>query len=157
MLFPSLSLAQMEALARYVGSCLRKGDIVTFSGDLGAGKTSFARELIRSLSAKNVQVTSPTFVIMQSYDVKLADGSPEQLWHLDLYRIKNEKEVQELGLEEIWPHVTLIEWPDIIKNTLSKKRLDIVFNFVPFKDSRKLSFTGDDYWQEKLQSFEETA
>lgn len=97
-----------HALARQV----RAGDVLTLSGDLGAGKTTFAQYFIAALSAGEVEVTSPTFTLLQTYPVTLADGAACELSHYDLYRIEHEGALVELGLEEALAGVTLIEWPE---------------------------------------------
>lgn len=84
-------------------------DIIFLRGTLGAGKSVFARALIRTLTnAPNLDVPSPTFTLVQSYD------SPKgELWHLDLYRLKHPEEIYELGWEEaVGEHILLVEWPE---------------------------------------------
>ena len=99
------TMAAGEALA----ASLRAGDVVALSGDLGAGKTSFARGLIRSLGFTG-EVPSPTFPIVIPY------APPElrlPLWHVDLYRIDDVRELEELGLDEArMDSALLIEWPE---------------------------------------------
>lgn len=150
-LFSSLPVVKMQSLARALAGKLRAGDIVTLSGEVGSGKTTFARELIGSLAETAVEVTSPTFNLMQSYDVKLADGSRDTLWHLDLYRLKHSEEVEELGLRELWPHITLIEWPDVIGGGIPKRHLDVAFDFGENDTTRSLGLSGDDTWKERLR------
>lgn len=112
---PSIALPTLEdtrKLAAAVGQRLRCGDVVTLAGDLGAGKTTFAQFLIQALSAGDVEVTSPTFTILQTYPVTLADGTTPELYHYDLYRIDHESALVELGIDEALTQVTLIEWPE---------------------------------------------
>ena len=101
-----------QKLAETVASRLRCGDAVTLAGDLGAGKTTFAQFLIQSLSEQPVEVTSPTFNILQTYPVTLGDGAPCELHHYDLYRIEHPSALIELGLEDALSQVVLIEWPE---------------------------------------------
>jgi len=91
-----------EALARLV----RPGDVITLSGPLGVGKTSLARGLIGGLGHVG-EVPSPSFAIVQPYD----DVDPE-VWHVDLYRIENPSEIDELGLDAAAEAVLLVEWPE---------------------------------------------
>ena len=84
--------------------------------------------------------------------VKLADGSTETLWHLDLYRLKYREEVEELGLRELWPHITLIEWPEIIVDLLPEQYLDIAFDFGGNDNTRSLELSGGEAWQERLDA-----
>ena len=104
-------------LAVAVGERLRCGDVVTLAGDLGAGKTTFAQFLIQSLSPGDVEVTSPTFTILQTYPVTLADGATLELYHYDLYRIEHESALVELGIEDALEQVALIEWPERLGHT----------------------------------------
>jgi tRNA threonylcarbamoyladenosine biosynthesis protein TsaE len=90
------------ALARAV----RAGDVITLSGPLGVGKTAFARGLIMALGHVG-EVPSPSFAIVQPYE----DLDPP-LWHVDLYRIENEAEIDELGLDAAADAVLLVEWPE---------------------------------------------
>lgn len=106
------SLADTQKIAEMLALQLRCGDVVTLAGDVGAGKTTFAQFLIRALSPDPVEVTSPTFTLVQTYPVQLADGSLCELYHYDLYRIEHPSALEELGLEESEYRITLIEWPE---------------------------------------------
>lgn len=95
-------------IARRVASQLRRRDILLLDGNLGAGKSFFARAVIRHLIGRDIDVPSPTFSLVQIYD--LPNG--ESLWHFDLYRIKHKDEIWELGMEDAMNHaITLVEWP----------------------------------------------
>src|SRR5262249_13415682 len=96
-------------LAVDVAAALEPGDFVTLSGDLGAGQTPFARAMIRYLANdETVEVPSPTFTLMQLYDLPRFP-----LVHIDLYRISGPDELAELGLQDLPPGaVVLMEWPD---------------------------------------------
>ncbi len=147
--FHALTLEELETLARKLALLLAPGDTITLRGDLGAGKTSFARALICAVAPGKPEVTSPTFTLMQSYDVVLASG-PETLWHLDLYRLESATEAEALGLEELWPHVVLIEWPEILGDGLPTERLDIALGFGDSENTRHLTFGGNDAWRQRL-------
>ena len=147
--FPALTLPELEALAGRLAGLLAPGNAITLRGDLGAGKTSFARALVRAVSPKETEVTSPTFTLMQSYDVALKSGA-QVLWHLDLYRLEEEGEADALGLEELWPQVTVIEWPEIIEKRLPDERLDITFGFTGNEDTRSVTLYGNDAWRQRL-------
>lgn len=113
--------ATTEALGERLGQVLRPGDIVLLHGDLGAGKTTLARGLIRSLCAVE-DVPSPTFTLMQHYDTKGGDW----LVHADLYRIEDEAELSELGLDDVFDAaICLIEWPDRLGKFTPERRIDL--------------------------------
>lgn len=109
---PLTSLTETRKLAEQLALRLRCGDVVTLAGDLGAGKTTFAQFLIRALNPALDDITSPTFTIMQSYPVTLAEGARCELAHVDLYRITHVSALAELGLEETLHGVTILEWPE---------------------------------------------
>lgn len=127
----SVALADESATRRLmadVAGMLAPGDLVTLSGDLGAGKTTFARALIRHLAGDDtIEVPSPTFTLMQSYTL------PQfTLVHADLYRLNNPEELAELGLEDLGPDtVEMVEWPDRAEGLLPPDRLDIAFTLSP--------------------------
>lgn len=86
---------------------LMAGDCVLLDGQIGAGKSHFARALIRARLGRMEDVPSPTFTLVQTYD-----ADPE-IWHADLYRLSHPDEVRELGLEEAFDTaICLVEWPD---------------------------------------------
>ena len=111
-----------------VAALLMPGDLITLSGDLGAGKTTFARALIRHLAGdEGIEVPSPTFTLMQSY--QLPAGT---VVHADLYRLSSPAELAELGLEDFGPDtIELVEWPDRAGGLLPPDRLDIAFTLSP--------------------------
>ena len=97
-----------KKLAEALAKTTRQGTVYFLKGDLGSGKTTFARYFIRALMGPDVAVPSPTFTLVQTYE------TPEfPLWHVDLYRVESPEEVLELGLDEAYQYgVSLIEWPD---------------------------------------------
>jgi len=114
----------MADLALLIGP----GDVITLSGDLGAGKTAAARALIRYLASDDsVEVPSPTFTLAQSYDLPAFP-----LVHADLYRINDAAELEEIGLSPL-PEgaVALIEWPERAPSALPHDRIDIALNHRP--------------------------
>lgn len=114
--------AATARLGALIAPHLRAGDVVYLSGELGAGKSSLARGLIRALTTADQDVPSPTFTLIQSYDTpKFA------LQHLDLYRIETPEETWELGLDDLLvSSVLLIEWPERLAHLGFDDRLDIV-------------------------------
>ncbi|MDD4616813.1 MAG: tRNA (adenosine(37)-N6)-threonylcarbamoyltransferase complex ATPase subunit type 1 TsaE [Alphaproteobacteria bacterium] len=120
-----LALPDLDAtqrLAADIAPHLRQGDVIALSGDLGAGKTEFARALLKHLGVKG-DVPSPTFTLLQIYDV-----SGLHVSHFDLYRLKSPNELDELGWDDaLSDGVTLIEWPERAEGRLPRKRLTLVF------------------------------
>ena len=99
-----------QALAATLATVLPAVGIVALTGDLGAGKSTLARALIRArLKDSEAEVPSPTFTLVQTYD--MPDGG--EIWHADLYRLSDPEDVYELGLDEARTEaLCLIEWPD---------------------------------------------
>ncbi|HUX79692.1 MAG TPA: tRNA (adenosine(37)-N6)-threonylcarbamoyltransferase complex ATPase subunit type 1 TsaE [Alphaproteobacteria bacterium] len=131
------------ALARKIADVLRPGDVVLLKGDLGTGKSTFARALIQALCGEMTEVPSPTFTLVQTYD------APHfMVWHFDLYRLKNPDEVYELGIEEATLNgVSLIEWPERLGATRPRDCLEIEFNYGSQENERILSITG---WKDRF-------
>jgi len=110
------------ALGAAIAPHLRRGDVVYLTGDLGMGKSTLARGLIRALTHPDQDVPSPTFTLIQGYDTP-----GFELLHLDLYRLEDPEETRELGLDEaLHDSVLLIEWPDRLGHLGFDARLDIV-------------------------------
>src|SRR3984893_191683 len=127
----------MADLALLIGP----GDVITLSGDLGAGKTAAARAMIRYLAGDDaLEVPSPTFTLAQTYDLP-----PFQLVHADLYRVNDPAELEEIGLSPL-PEGTLalIEWPERAAGTLPQDRIDIALSHSPALGStaRAAEITG---------------
>lgn len=123
-----VALEDIEKFALRVSRSLRGGEIFALVGELGAGKTTFVKKLGKALKIRH-NITSPTFILLQAFEFKLK-AKKLLLYHLDLYRTKNFKEVQALGLSEFWgkPNtVTFIEWADKIKKHLPTKTKVIEF------------------------------
>ena len=140
----TLTLPDERATARFaadVGCALEPGDLVTLSGDLGAGKTAFARALIRYLAGdETVEVPSPSFTLLQSYELPRFP-----LVHADLYRLASAAELSELGFDDV-PEtaVVLMEWADRAAGLLPPDRFDITFMLTPAQgpDAREVRYTG---------------
>ena len=127
----SVTLENEQATARFavdIACALEPGDLVTLSGALGAGKTAFARALIRHLAGDNtIEVPSPSFTLVQSYEVPRF-----LLVHADFYRLSDPGELAELGFEDLPERsVVLLEWPDRAAGFLPPDRLDITFTLAP--------------------------
>lgn len=107
--FHDLDERALAEQAAAMASRLRAGDVLFLRGDLGAGKTSFARALIRAITGQpDLAVPSPTFTLVQTYDTPAGP-----LWHFDLYRLKEPDEVFEIGWEEaLAGAIMIVEWPE---------------------------------------------
>lgn len=119
-----------------------KNNLIALYGDLGSGKTTFVQGLAKGLGIKK-RILSPTFILMREYRVDIKD-KVDRLYHVDLYRIENEKDVEGLGLVEIWsePNSFLtIEWPEKIERILPKERINIYFEYLT-ENERKIKIEG---------------
>jgi len=117
--------AATDTLAQSIATWIKAGDLLTLSGDLGAGKTTFARTLIRALTGDpELEVPSPTFTLMQIYET-----AAFPIVHADLYRIKSPDELVGLGWDEAAEGaLVLVEWPERASTSLKADRLDIAFH-----------------------------
>ena len=124
-------------LAGTVGELLRAGDVVSLVGDLGAGKTVFARGVARALGVTD-PVVSPSFTIVREYEGRMP------LVHVDVYRIDTVQELYDLGFEELVRDdgVTLVEWGDMIDGLLPGDRLDVRLTPGATDDERVVEIEG---------------
>ncbi len=151
--------AATARLARRLAGLARPGDLFALRGDLGAGKTTFARAFINAL-ARNAhdrpeqaggaswdeEVPSPTFTLVQIYE-----RAPAPVWHVDLYRIEDPAEARELGLEEAFADaICLIEWPERLGASLPAARLDVALGFADSADARRATLRGGAEWRARL-------
>jgi tRNA threonylcarbamoyladenosine biosynthesis protein TsaE len=138
------SLEHTKNLAQNLAHFLKNGDIVALEGPLGAGKTTFARFLIQALAKKPLEVTSPTFNLVQVYDT-----STYPIWHFDLYRLKSEEELFETGFEEALSHgILLIEWPCRAASLLPKDHVTLKF-FIEQDHTRYVTVTPSGKWKDR--------
>ena len=122
--FNSSSLEDTKDFAQKLSLELQEGSCVLLKGNLGAGKTAIARGIVQALSPEPVEVTSPTFNILQIYDVLTSSGKAIKLYHYDLYRLEHEEELIELGFDEnLENNITLIEWPEIVMSIIPNESI----------------------------------
>tara|TARA_B100000586_G_scaffold120413_1_gene86829 strand:- start:72 stop:518 length:447 start_codon:yes stop_codon:yes gene_type:complete len=132
------SILDLEKISNKIKKILSPGDVVFLYGQIGVGKTSFARILINGYEhqkkLKKSEVLSPTFNIVFEYDIK--DFTIE---HYDLYRLKNEKEIKNIGLfENLEDSIIIVEWPELIKDK-PKNRIDLFFEYTKDMNERILT------------------
>jgi tRNA threonylcarbamoyladenosine biosynthesis protein TsaE len=143
------NLAATEALAGIVAAQARRHDVVALFGDLGAGKTAFARGFLRARPGGEAitEVPSPTFTLVQVYELPEAP-----VWHFDLYRLVQAEDAWELGVEEAFAEaISLIEWPDRLGSLLPAERLDVTLAPGPTPDSRRATLIGYGSWARRLE------
>jgi tRNA threonylcarbamoyladenosine biosynthesis protein TsaE len=136
------SLAATEALARRLGGLLRPGDAVLLSGPLGAGKSAFARALLRDMAGDPaLEVPSPSFTLVQSYETPRG-----VVHHYDLWRVDPGPDLRELGLEDAFRDITVIEWPDRLGDSAPADALEIALTLLP-DETRQARLSG---WPDRL-------
>ena len=142
------TLRATDHLAQKIAPYLRKGDFIALVGTLGAGKTAFARSIIRALAQDpGLDVPSPTFSLVQHYDQQ--NGLLIAVAHADLYRIEETDSVADLGLEDALDNgILLVEWPDRIANQHLESSLLCRFDIE--NDMRQISVYGGYQWQDRL-------
>lgn len=131
-----------DRLARtFAGRC-GKGDVLLLSGPIGAGKTHFARALIRARLGAEIEIPSPTFTLVQTYEDDTSAGC--DIWHADLYRLSHSDEVIELGLQAAFDNaLCLIEWPDRLGPLAPAGALHL--DFAVAGDGRRVTLSPPDH------------
>ena len=135
------------ALAQAIAPRLGPGDTLLLAGDIGAGKTHFARCLIQTLLTVPEDIPSPTFTLVQTYATPVGE-----VWHADLYRLGHTSEIVELGLAEAFETaITLVEWPDRLGPLAPADALHIELQTDATRNAREAHFsaTGGG-WQDRL-------
>ena len=140
------NLSQLDSLSKKILSFLSKSDCIFLFGELGSGKTTFVRSLINQLQEKNkmkkTEVTSPTYNLLNEYEIQNL-----KIMHYDLYRLKNDKEINQLGIfQEDEKVISIIEWPEKIAKRI-KDRLEITFYYQDEAESRKIDIKGYGKWK----------
>jgi len=140
------NLSQINIISKKILLNLSETDCIFLFGELGSGKTTFARSLINQLQEKNevdkTEVPSPTFNLLYEYEIKSL-----KVMHYDLYRLKTNKEIEQLGIfEDSKNIISVIEWPEKMKKKI-ENRLEITFYHETDEESRKIKFEGFGKWK----------
>ena len=140
------SLEQLNSFSKKIADRLKEKDCIFLTGEIGVGKTTFTRYLINYLQkkegSKTTEVLSPTFNLLYEYDLKKF-----KIMHYDLYRLNNEKELNNLGIfQENENAIKIIEWPSLIKIPRSDK-LEIHLDYATHYNERKLKLLGTGKWK----------
>jgi len=131
-----------KKLAEDLSSHLKGGEIIFFYGEIGVGKTTFIKYLInqfqRNQNLKLTEVTSPTFNILNEYQV-----NDLVIKHYDLFRLKDKSEIKNLDIFENSKNcITLIEWPQLVDKEKSIKSIDLSFNYEDELNNRSITING---------------
>ncbi len=147
-------------LAHALAKLCRQGDVIGLSGELGAGKTTFARAFIHARGAMagvpcDEEVPSPTFTLVQIYDF-----GEIQVWHFDLYRLERSADAVELGIDEAFATaISLVEWPERLDTLLPPDRLEVRLD-IPADEgdadeaARTARLTGFGTWEGRVKDLD---
>ncbi len=139
-IFDAADEAATAQVARQLAALTKAPAFIALKGELGAGKTAFARGFIRALPGVPVDedVPSPTFTLVQIYESQAG-----MLWHFDLYRIETPMELRELGWDEaVDEGICLVEWPEKAGTALPADRLEVTLEMGEAKDARRITLTA---------------
>ena len=142
-----VSLRDTHNLSKKISKIVKNGDLIFLYGEIGVGKTSFVRFLINNLEVQNgiakSDILSPTFNIVYNYEIKKL-----KIFHYDLYRLKNYKDILELAIfEDLEKSLKIVEWPELIK-IKPKNRIDILFKYSKSMNSREVKIVGKGKWKD---------
>ncbi len=136
-------------LAAEIAALAEDGDVIALSGELGTGKTTFARAFLREWGVQE-EIPSPTFTLVQTYELEAGT-----VWHFDLYRLENPDDALELDIEDAFTEgISLIEWPERLGAYLPWERLDLRFAIGEREDVRRVEIEGTDEWANRLRELE---
>ena len=141
------SLEDTQKFSKNISKIIKPGDIIFLFGEIGVGKTTFVRFFINYLERKNKirssNVLSPTFNIVYDYDIR-----DIKILHYDLYRLKNYKDISQLGMfDTSKDYIKIVEWPELIE-TKPENRIDILFQYSKSMNSRKVEIIGFGKWKD---------
>ena len=141
------SLDQLNKISLKIIKKISKDDCILLYGEIGVGKTTLTRALINNLQKNNdinfTEVLSPTYNILYEYEIQIY-----KIMHYDLYRLKTEKDVQQLGIfNQNTKSIKVIEWAEIVKNK-PDDRLEVYISYEQEQEMRKINFKGFGKWKE---------
>ncbi len=141
------SLDHLRLISNKIAENVSKKDCIFLIGEIGVGKTTFTRNFINYLQKREgvnvTEVLSPTFNLLYEYDIKNL-----KVMHYDLYRIKNSKELDQLGIfREDLNSIKIIEWPELIETNLVNK-LELHLKYSKKDNERELSISGQGKWKD---------
>ena len=141
------SIQDTKKISKKISKIIKAGDTLFLYGEIGTGKTTLTRFLINHLEVvnkiKKSDILSPTFNIVYDYDI-----GKKKIHHYDLFRLKNNKDVLELGIFDlVEDSIKIIEWPELIKPK-PKHRIDISFQYLKSVNSRKIKISGFGKWKD---------
>ena len=141
------SLDHLRLISNKIADNVSKKDCIFLIGEIGVGKTTFTRNFINYLQKREgveeTEVLSPTFNLLYEYDIKNL-----KVMHYDLYRIKDKKELEQLGVfQQDQDSIKIIEWPELVKTNLSN-RLELNLKYSIKENERELSLVGHGKWQD---------
>ena len=141
------SLDHLKLISNKIADRLSEKDCIFLIGEIGVGKTTFTRNFINHLQkqagVQETEVLSPTFNLLYEYDIKSF-----KVMHYDLYRIKNKKELDHLGIfKEDLNSIKIIEWPELVETNLGN-RLELRLNYSNKESERELSIVGYGKWKD---------
>lgn len=140
-----ISESETKNIAQYLYKISKKGDVLALSGEMGAGKTTFARHFIQQGSRDEI-VPSPSYNIYFKYRTKKSN-----IYHLDAWRLHGPEEVDNLGIKEYLENsILIVEWPENVKKILPSSMLKIRFD-IDKKNNRNLYFTGNEEWEKRVK------
>jgi len=141
------SLKDTQNFSKNISRIINTGDIIFLYGEIGVGKTTFVRFFVNNLESnngvKNSEVPSPTFNIVYDYKIKKI-----KILHYDLYRLKNYRDISQLGIFETSNEsIKIVEWPELIESK-PKDRIDIQFKYSKLINSREVKIVGFGKWKD---------
>ena len=141
------TIKDTQNFSKKISKIISMGDTIFLYGEIGTGKTTFVRFFVNNLEKenkiKNSEVLSPTFNIVYDYNI-----GRKHILHYDLYRLKNNTDISQLGIfETSKEYIKIIEWPELIKSK-PENRIDIVFKYSKSKDTREVTIKGFGKWKD---------